>query len=60
MNIKKIIVLILCATAATTIQGCADTQSKKNANAMRIWISPAYRQNVKVDQHGYTYVVVKR
>ena len=60
MKINKILIAILCVTLATTIQGCADTQTKNNANAMRIWISPAYRQNVKVDQHGYTYVVVKR
>ena len=60
MKMSKIIAVILCATISLTIQGCADTQTKKNANAMRIWISPEYRQNVKVDQRGYTYVVVKR
>jgi hypothetical protein len=60
MKITKILTGLLCAMLAMTIQGCADTNTKKNAGAMRIWISPEYRQNVKVDQHGYTYVVVKR
>lgn len=60
MKASKILTGLLCAMLTVTIQGCADMNNKKNANSMRIWISPEYRQSVKVDQHGYTYVVVKR
>ena len=56
----KIIKLLVIAIILTGTQGCANTATKKNADSMRIWISPAYRSDVKVDQNGYMYVAVKR
>jgi hypothetical protein len=60
MKNRRLIASIFSSVILIALQGCADMNSKKNANSMRIWISPEYRQSVKVDQHGYTYVVVKR
>ena len=61
MKTNKYLLGAMCVLSLSLLPGCsANMANKNNADAMRIWISPAYRSDVKVNQQGHMYVMVNR
>lgn len=58
MKIKHFSLYLLMVLFFMTLPACETLPKKADANAMRIWIAPAYRANTPVTQSGHLYVNV--